>query len=129
GRSSPQIRRARAFSLTPSPPDSTTPHRCGSTLISPSSPPVPISARTPTSPASRVNTGLCKGRAEPARTAKGPRGRGPGGEARVSFDAAERVVLYDLYRTIRTTEGRGSGASGNVVSLRASNAWAAVRQA
>ena len=34
-------------------------------------PSVPISARTPTSPASCVDTGLCKGQAECARTAKG----------------------------------------------------------
>ena len=53
----------------------------------------------------------------------------PDGEAYVSFDADGRVIRYDLYRTIRTTERRGSGASGNVASLRASNAYAAVRQA
>jgi hypothetical protein len=35
----------------------------------------------------------------------------------VSCDAGGRVILYDLYRTIRTTERGGSGASGNVGSL------------
>jgi hypothetical protein len=38
------------------------------------------------------------------------------GEARVSCNADGRVILVRLYRTIRTTERRGSGASGNVVS-------------
>ncbi len=33
----------------------------------------------------------------------------PDGEARVSFDADERVILDDPYRTIRPTERRGSG--------------------
>jgi len=40
----------------------------------------------------------------------------------VSKDADGRVTLHDLYRTIRATERRGSGTSGNVVRLRASNA-------
>jgi len=80
------------------------------------------------SPDSCVNPGLCKGQAERARTAKGAELLEPAkerpldGEARVSFDADGRVPLYDLYRTLRTTERRGSGASGNVVSLRVSNA-------
>ena len=62
-----------------------------------------ISARTPTSPASCVNTGRCKGQAERARTAKGgecleaAKGRVSDGEACVSFDADGRVILYDLY--------------------------------
>lgn len=78
---------------------------------------------------------MCKGQAERARRAKGgelleaAKGRALDGEASVSFDADGRVTLYDPYRTIRTTERRGSGASDNVVSLRASNASAAVRQA
>ena len=53
----------------------------------------------------------------------------PDGKARVSFDADGRAILYDLYRTIRTTERRGSCASGNVASFRASTASTAVRQA
>jgi len=46
----------------------------------------------------------------------------PDGEAGVSFDADGRVILYGLYRTIRSTERCGSGTSANVASLRASNA-------
>jgi hypothetical protein len=46
-------------------------------------------------------------------------GRIPNGEACVSFDADGRVILYDLYRTIRPTERCGSSTSANVVSLRA----------
>ena len=39
------------------------------------------------------------------------RGRVPDGEARVSFDAGECVIVDDLYRMIRTTERRAYGAS------------------
>src|SRR5439155_21819861 len=66
-----------------------------------------------------LNTGLSKGQAERARAAKGgellevARGRRPDGEARVSFAADGRVTLYALYRTIRTTERRGSDSSDN----------------
>jgi hypothetical protein len=41
----------------------------------------------------------------------------PDGEAHVSFDADGRVILYDLYQSIRVIERRGSGASGKVASL------------